>query len=184
MKYCFPLIAALVTLFTLSACGGDHKDHAHKDHEHKDHSHKDHQHDDHDDHVHEAPRGGTLVELGDHEANVELVIDADRKVFVLYALDAHAENAAKLTQPEVELVILASKQTTKDKSLEDFTLKLTAVANENTGEKVGDTSQFEISVDSLQGLTTFDGIIKSITIKGATYRDVKFTFKPTEKKAE
>ncbi len=176
MKNIITLIAGFVAVALLSACGGDHKDHAHKDHDHKDHGHDDHGH------VHEAPRGGTLVELGDHEANVELVLDVDRKVFALYVLDAHAENAAKIAQPEVELVIFASKAAVKDKGQEDFTLKLTAVANENTGEKVGDTSQFEIGVDDLKGLSAFDGIIKSITVKGATYKDVKFSFKPTAKK--
>lgn len=181
MKKCFLLVATFVTAALLTACGGDHKDHAHKDHDHKDHNHKDHDHDD-SGHVHEAPRGGTLVELGDHEANVELVLDEDRKVFALYVLDAHAENAAKIAQPEVELTILASKAAAKDKAENDFTLKLAAVANENTGEKVGDTSQFEISSDALKGLSAFDGIIKSITIKGATYTDVKFSFKPTAKK--
>lgn len=178
----FSRITLACALALLPACGGndhkDHKDHSHKDHDHG--GHKDHDHDDHA-HVHEAPRGGTLIELGDHAANVELLIDAERKVFALYALDAHAENAAKLTQAEVEITILASKQTTKEKPLDDFTIKLTATANENTGEKVGDTSQFQVALDSLKGLTEFDGVIKSITVKGATYNNVKFKLKPKSK---
>lgn len=178
----FSLITLSFAFALLAACGGndhnDHKDHSHKDHDHG--SHKDHDHDDHA-HVHEAPRGGTLIELGDHAANVELLIDAERKVFALYALDAHAENAAKLTQAEVEITVLASKQGTKEKQLDDFTLKLTATANENTGEKVGDTSQFQVGLEALKGLTEFEGVIKSITIKGATYNDVKFKLKPKSK---
>ena len=33
--------------------------------------------------------------------------------------------------------------------MEDFTITLKAKANENTGEKVGDTSQFEIASDAI-----------------------------------
>ena len=181
----FSLITLSFALTLLPACGGndqkDHKDHSHKDHDHKDHGdHKDHAHDD-DAHVHEAPRGGTLVELGDHAANVELLIDAEQKVFALYALDAHAENAAKIAQADVEITVLASKQGTKEKPAEDFTIKLAAVANENTGEKIGDTSQFQVGLEALKGLTEFEGVIKTITIKGATYNDVKFKLKPKSK---
>ena len=180
----FSLITLTFAFTLLPACGGgdhkDHKDHTHKDHDHGDHKDHDHDHDDHG-HVHTAPRGGTLVELGDHAANVELLIDSDRKVFALYALDAHAENAAKIAQADVEITLLSSKLGTKEKPAEDFTITLAAVANENTGEKIGDTSQFQVGLDALKGLTQFEGVIKTITIKGATYNDVKFKLKPKSK---
>lgn len=173
----FSLVTLTFALALLPACGGDdHKDH-------NGHSQKDHDHDDHG-HVQTAPRGGTIVDLGDHAANVELVLDGDRKVFALYVLDAHAENAVKIAQPEVEVEILTVKDSTKPQYLSGFILKLVAVTNENTGDTVGNTSQFAVDWRPMIGMATFDGIIKSITVKGATYTDVKFDFKPTRRKAQ
>ncbi len=164
----------LTCMAMLTSCGDDHKDHAHKDHDH-DHDH------DHAGHAHAAPRGGTLVELGNHEANVELLLDPERKLLSLYVLDAHAESAVKIEQAQVEIQIVSAQTGTPINGW-DYSVVLKAVANENTGEKVGDTSQFEVAQNALMGLTTFDGIIKSLTIKGATYTDVKFSFNPQSKK--
>jgi hypothetical protein len=155
----FIRLVPLFLVFALTACGGnDAKDH-------KDHDHKDHEHDK--GHVHTAPHGGTLVELGDHFANVELKLDAELKTFSLYVLDAHAENAVKIFQPVVEIMMPSG-----------VVIPLGAKANENTGEKVGDTSQFEIVLkdSELKVLTAFDGVIKSITVKNQTFKDVKFSF--------
>ena len=49
----------------------------------KDTSH-DHDHD-HGDHVHDAPHGGKLVELGDHAGNIEFVLDVQDKSNILEA---------------------------------------------------------------------------------------------------
>jgi hypothetical protein len=45
-------------------------------------------------HVHTAPHGGLLVEVGDHQFNVELVIDREIGRIAAYVLDGHAENFA------------------------------------------------------------------------------------------
>ena len=49
-------------------------------------------------------------------------------------------------------------------------------ANTATGEKVGDTSQFEAQADWLKTTDTFDGVIKELTVRTKTYKDVKFNF--------
>ncbi|MBN8247777.1 MAG: hypothetical protein J0L84_10080, partial [Verrucomicrobia bacterium] len=41
-------------------------------------------------HAHQPKYGGTLIELGEHEGNVELVFDAAAGRLSLYVLDAHA----------------------------------------------------------------------------------------------
>lgn len=164
-------------LIALPGCGGSDKDHKdHKDHE--DHSHKDHQHDDHDEHHHDAPHGGTMVELGDHFAHVELKIfddDAQKKV-VLYILSAHADKAVRLAQPTVELTVTSpAKQ--DGKPAEPFSVTLKAVVNENTGEKAGDSSQFEAPLDALRGLNAgspFEAVVKSVQFPGnRAFTDVK-----------
>ena len=56
------------------------------------------------------------------------------------------------------------------------TLVLAAVANPATGETVGDTSLFETQADWLKTSKDFDAVLKSITIRGTTFTEVKFNF--------
>ena len=59
-------------------------------------------------HIHVAPHGGTLVPLGEHAYNLELVRDADTGRLSLYVLDGHAENFIRITAPTIELVAIAA----------------------------------------------------------------------------
>lgn len=54
-----------------------------------------------DDHAHTAPHGGHLIELGDHQYNLEVTFDAD-KTLTLYVLDAHAENPVAIAPGDIE----------------------------------------------------------------------------------
>ena len=55
-------------------------------------------------------------------------------------------------------------------------LDLEAVANPATGETVGDTSLFQGQADWLKATPEFDAVLKSITVRGTTFSDVKFNF--------
>ena len=50
-------------------------------------------------HVHTAPHGGTLVELGNHAYNVELLRDPATGKLTAWILDAHAENFIRIKAP-------------------------------------------------------------------------------------
>ena len=63
-----------------------------------DHSH------DHGEH-HEAPHGGTLVELGDHQYHAEIAWDEKAKTITIYVLDGEAEKAVPIDAAELELAI-------------------------------------------------------------------------------
>jgi hypothetical protein len=117
-------------------------------------------------HVHSAPHGGTLVELGQHVYNVELVRDRDAGKLSLYVLDGHAENFIRIPAPAIELVAITGG--------ERRTLTLRAVANAATGETVGDTSQFEAQADWLRSASQFPGTISSIEIRGSQFANVSF----------
>lgn len=121
---------------------------------------------DHAGHVHVAPHGGTLVEIGDHAYNLELVRDAAAGRLTAYVLDAHAENFVRLKIPEFALVAMPGGQYTP--------VKLRAVANPATGETVGDTSQFEVQADWLKTAGSFSGIF-SLEINGTVFQDVAFS---------
>src|SRR5688572_12136141 len=120
-------------------------------------------------HAHTAPHGGTLVELGEHGYNLELVRDGDAGRLAAYILDGHAENFVRIPATAIELVAIAGG--------ERRPLTLRAVANPATGETVGDTSQFEAQADWLKNAAEFPGEIPAIDIRGTKFRNVALYMK-------
>jgi hypothetical protein len=119
-------------------------------------------------HEHTAPHGGALVELGEEFAHLEIVLAAATGTLTAYALDGEAEQAVRLAQPSIELVVM--------KGGGPVQLTLQAVANELTGERAGETSQFTVTSPDLQQVARFEGRIQSINIRGQEFRDVSFRF--------
>jgi hypothetical protein len=147
----FALAGAMAVV--VSGCG-EHDDHAGHNHTQG--------------HAHSAPHGGTLIELGNHQGNVEFVRDATAGKLTAYLLDAHAENFVR-----VPLDAFTLKATVAGR---EETLTFAPVGNASTGEKAGDTSQFEASADWLKTTTTFDAVLTQLSLKGTTFTAVKFNF--------
>ena len=149
---------ATVLLCTLAACT---KKDPHAGHDHSAHAK----------HVHTAPHGGKLIELGEHAFNLEFVRDAATGKLTAYLLDGHAESFVRISAPSFEITatVAGAKQT----------LTLVAVANTATGEKVGATSQFEATADWLKTTASFEGVITSLTIRDNSFKGVSFKFTPT-----
>ena len=118
------------------------------------------------DHHHESPHGGIAVELGDHEAHLDVVLDSAAGKLTAYIMDAHAENFVRIPAESFEIVAKLPAGGT--------TLALKAVANAATGEKAGDTSQFEAQSDALRGVAGFDAELKQLTVRGKTYSKIPF----------
>ncbi len=126
----------------------------------------DHGHDHHG-HAHTAPHGGTLVEIGEHQFNVELIFDATSGKLTAWLLDAHAEHFVRSAAPQLEIVTRTAG--------EARTLALLPVANSATGETVGDTSQFEATADWLRGLPALAGEFRQLNFRGAVFSNVVFS---------
>jgi hypothetical protein len=139
----------------------DDHDHKHGEKESKGHSHH-----------HEAPNGGTLIAIGDHFAHVELVLNKEEGRLTAYVLDGGAEKPVRLKQESlvIEAVIPKEGGATTE------TLTLRPVSSVLTGEKVGDTSQFEFGFPALKGVEKFEGTLLNTTIKGKTTDKVAFKF--------
>lgn len=120
-------------------------------------------------HGHEPKNGGQLVEIGSHQFNFELLADANAGKLTLWVLDAHAENYVRIPAPT--LTVKASVDGGEK------VLVLAAVANAASGEKVGDTSQFEGSADWLKTAKGFSGTVQAVTLRGQSFGDVAFTYK-------
>lgn len=131
---------------------------------------EDHAHEDDHDHKHEAPRGGTLVELGDHVAHVEFLHDEAAGRLSAYFLDAHCENPVRLPDASIAITI----------DLRDgngaIALSLTPRANDLTGETVGDTSEFTLEDARIKGISAFDITLPKLTARGATFENISFPF--------
>lgn len=153
------LLLTLAPLLTIG-CSRSH-DHAHDDATSAGggaHSHG---------HVHTAPHGGLLIEVGDHQFNVELVLDRANGRLAAYILDGHAENFVRIAQPAIELRVGQPARN----------LVLQAVANPATGETIGNTSQFEAAAPWLKAQDTLAGEILRLEIRGATFPSLPFNLK-------
>ena len=119
-------------------------------------------------HEHQAPRGGTLIELGEEFAHLELVIDKATGKAVLYSLDGEAEKAVRLKQEEI---ILDAKIGGRAQSF-----VFLAVANPLTGETVGDSSEFAVVAEEMKGVDRFEGVIREVTSRGSAFSAVPVKF--------
>ena len=119
-------------------------------------------------HQHVAPHGGTAVELGHEEFHLELVLDVAAGKLTGYVLDGELEQFIRISSPTIRLLARLNGA--------EVELELKAMGNLATGEKAGDTSQFEGTADWLRSTPRFDARIPEVTIRGKTYRDVSFNF--------
>jgi hypothetical protein len=119
-------------------------------------------------HEHKPPHGGTPVVLGDEEYHVELVLDAPVGRLQAFIFDGELENFVRVAMESFEI---SAKLPGKEE-----VLVLKAVPNSATGEKIGDTSLFEVQADWLKTETNFDAVLKEITVKSKAYQNVAFNF--------
>lgn len=119
-------------------------------------------------HHHEPPHGGTAIDLGDEDAHLEFVLEAATGKLTCYVLKPHMSGFQRLTQEAIELTAQVNGKAE--------TLTLKAVANAATGEKPGDTSQFEAQADWLKTAKSFDVELKAVQVRGKDYTALKFNF--------
>ena len=136
----------------LGSCGGDHDHHGHSGV-----------------HVHTAPNGGKLIELGEHGSghNLELFLHEDGFLQV-FILDAHAENAVRIAQSTIEVV-------TTDTNGSGKIFVCDAIPDPASGETVGDTSVFT-SRERVSGDLPLKATIPSLGVLGKTYEQISFEF--------
>lgn len=120
-------------------------------------------------HVHKAPNGGELVELGAHQFNLEFRYDAARGMLRAWVLDGHAQEFVRVS--------MAAFEVQEDNGARRV-ITLRAMANELTGENVGDSSSFEGEAPWLKDIKHFDGVVKAVRVREVDFRDVKFHFHP------
>lgn len=117
-------------------------------------------------HHHEAPHGGVLLALGDHEFNLEFVRDNAAGTLTAYVLTAHTDDFVRIPAKSFQITAqLPGRE-------EDLVLK--AVANSATGETAGNTAQFQAQAEWLKTASDFDVLLKELAIKGKRYQSIAF----------
>jgi hypothetical protein len=119
-------------------------------------------------HEHHAPHQGSLQVLGEEFSHYELVLDPLAGKLTIYVLDGEAEKAVRVKQKQ-----LTFKLSPRGSKAKPLTLVAKAVANVLTGEKRGDSSQFEASSPGLKGIAAFDGVLLLGQVKGRSFKNLK-----------
>jgi hypothetical protein len=126
-------------------------------------------------HHHTPPHGGTPVILGNEDYHLEFVLDAANGKIQAYVLDGHMDKFIRLTN---ESFTVTAKLVGKPE-----TLVFRAVPNAATGEKVGDTSQFEAQAEWLKAATAFAAELDELTVRRKKFAKIPFTVSKENKPA-
>ena len=150
MKLFIGITLSIASLFLLS-CGqnetGDHSGH----------------------HVHTAPHGGQLVEIGKHGSgyNLELVLHEDG-FLKIYVLDSCAENFLRIPASSIDIEVTDENNNSK-------IIVCEPIEDPITGETIGNTSVFTSTVRISDNLP-LKGIIRKLDILEFSFEDVEINF--------
>jgi hypothetical protein len=117
-------------------------------------------------HAHQAPNGGTLVELGQHQFNLELLHDPVAGTLTVHVLNDHATGIVRLDALELPVVLRVEGAERR--------LLLRPVENRLSSETVGDSSVFSAQADWLRLGAGLEGHFPAITIRGLRFEQVRF----------
>jgi len=110
--------------------------------------------------------GGTAVELGSHEFQLDVALDSAVGKLSAWVMSAHMDSFVRIPAKSIEIAVqLPSGETI---------LTLEPVANPATGEKPGDASLFEAQAGALKGVTGCDARLLQLAVRGKTYTNIAF----------
>lgn len=117
---------------------------------------------------HAPPHGGTPVNIADDKFHLELVLDATAGKMQAYVLDGHLEGYVQVSESNFVLMAKVGQQT------EQLNFqRAPAPGSATVPEK---SSLFEAQADWLKTAKEFAGSIPTITLDGATFTNISFSF--------
>lgn len=119
-------------------------------------------------HHHESAHGGVAVELGEHQFHLDFLADPPSGALKAWVMDAHAENFVRVTNAVLQVRISVQGA--------ERSMDLVAQANATTGEKVGDTSQFEGQAEWMKGVERFSAVVPRLELRGQTFTNIGFSY--------
>ena len=121
-------------------------------------------------HHHPPPHGGKLVELDEDHVFIEICLNANLGEIAIYITDGDAP--IRIPQPTIELHAAVPGF---DVAKHVIDLSIPARDNPLTGDKAGDAAEFRARHDNLYNLSSLEGVIAEIFVRGKKYENVKFS---------
>lgn len=165
MKLLKPSVFLVSTLLLTVAvgCRDSNDSHGHSHDGDAAHSHDaDHGHD------HAPPHGGTPVVVAEDRYHLELILDASAGKMQAFILDGHLEGYVQV--PETNLVLVAKLSSGTEQ------LSFRRAPEPASGNVPAKSALFESQADWLKTAKTFEGSIPTITLNGATFTNITFSF--------
>ncbi len=143
----------------------------------------DHDHDEHDGHGHhhhhaeKGPHGGALAAIGEDDAHLEFVLDADTGKLTAYVLDGEAEKPLPIKQSKLQLTYTLTKLRDFDEGSDDipddaFLLALDAVSPADDGT----AAEFAGQADTLKGCEKFAAVLTTVHVGDKSFQNVEFKY--------
>ena len=147
---------------------------AHAGHNHDDDHDHDHEHYHH--HAEKGPHNGALVAIGEEDAHLEFVLDADSGTLKAYVLDGDADEAVAIKQASLQLAVTLTKGADDDDKgglPEDAVIIMLSAVSPAAD---GSTSEFAGQSDTLKGAEKFAANLTTVTVGGKTFKNVAFKY--------
>jgi len=140
-------------------------------------------------HAEKGPHGGALVAIGQDDAHLEIVLDAETGTLTAYVLDGEAEKAISIKQKNLQLAITlehdhdahghdehgkeGDDEKKKDELPESTVVLMLAAVSPGAD---GTASEFSGQSDELKGAKEFEAALNTITIGDKPFQGVNFKY--------
>ena len=118
-------------------------------------------------HTHDPLFGGVLVELGNHEFNIEFVVEPTESQAAAYVLDGHATDFVRVSLESFDVLL--------NPGPEQETVTFKPVARRETGESEESTSNFRADLPERYTTNATPAKLQPLTIRGKNYGPISFT---------
>jgi hypothetical protein len=143
---------------------------------HADHD-EDHDHDHHHHHAEKGPHGGALVAIGEDDAHLEFVLDADTGTLTAYVLDGAAEKPVRIKQGNLQLAFNLLPPDDEDGTKSDLPDSVSVIMLEAVSPAGdGTATEFAVQSDELKGAEKFEATLTTITIAGKPFKGILFKY--------
>ena len=140
-------------------------------------------HDDHDGHGHhhhhaaKGPHNGALVAIGEDDAHLEFVLDADSGKLTAYVLDGEAEKPLAIKQAKLQLSYSLTKISGIEEGSDDIPDDVLVLALEAVAPAPdGTAAEFAGQADTLKGCEKFSAVLTTVNVGDKSFKNVSFKY--------